>query len=234
VRVAVVSDIHSNVLALAAVLDDIAQAGVDETWLAGDTFGYYPWASSTFAAVQSAGMVAVLGNHDRWVASGQDVPDDIAGRVALHNAEQLHQESPAALAWLASLPLFHRVEHNGWAVTMTHGTPSDPLEGRYYPDDVHEHDWLPGQHEILILGQTHYPILRETRDGGLVLNPGSVGQPRDGDPMPSWAVLDLETGRAELRRTPYDNADAMRRLRGAGWDDRVTAALNRRRGPRAR
>lgn len=233
-RVAVISDIHSNVLALAEVLDDIAGAGVDETWLAGDTFGYYPWASATFAALQTKDIVAVCGNHDRWVASGEDVPDDIAGQIALHNAAQLRRESPAALAWLTSLPLFERTERNGWTVTMTHGTPADPLEGRYYPDDAADHDWLPGPREILILGQTHYPIVRATRHGGLVLNPGSVGQPRDGDPMASWAVLDLETGRAQLRRTRYDNAAAMHRLRIAGWDERVTSALDRRRSPEPR
>lgn len=80
----------------------------------------------------------------------------------------------------------------------------------------------------MILGQTHYPLLRGDAGRGLLLNPGSVGQPRDRNPMPSWALLDLETGRAELRRTTYDNLLAMARLRALGWDEQVTRSLDKR------
>jgi diadenosine tetraphosphatase ApaH/serine/threonine PP2A family protein phosphatase len=80
----------------------------------------------------------------------------------------------------------------------------------------------------VLMGQTHYPLLRRTARGGLLLNPGSVGQPRDRNPMASWALLDTGTGHAVLRRTPYDHAGVMQRLAALGWDERVTRALDKR------
>jgi predicted phosphodiesterase len=228
-RIAVISDIHSNVFALEAVLRDIDNVEVDETWLVGDTFGYYPWASRTFAAVQRASPLSVLGNHDQWVIGAHGVPDGIAGMIARHNTEQLASESPAALDWLAALPICREFKRAGWTVRMTHGTPDDPLEGRYYPDDDAAYSWLPRSGEVLVLGQTHYPLVRAEPQGGILINPGSVGQSRDGNPMPSWVLLDLGAARAELRRTVYDNQHVIERLRTLGWDDRITCALDRRR-----
>jgi diadenosine tetraphosphatase ApaH/serine/threonine PP2A family protein phosphatase len=81
-----------------------------------------------------------------------------------------------------------------------------------------------------VLGQTHHPLLRGTAEDGLLLNPGSVGQPRDGDPSPSWALVDLASGRAQLRRSSYDIEATVERLRAIGWDEDVIAALGHRPG----
>jgi predicted phosphodiesterase len=226
--VAVLSDIHSNVLALRAVLRDVGQAEVSEVWACGDTFGYYPWAADTFSLLQEVQPVAVLGNHDAWVIGAQQRPAHAMGEIAQRNAEDLAVQCPAALDWLTTLEPILRLERSGWKITMVHGTPDDPLDGRYYPDDVRPRSWLPREGQVMILGQTHYPLLRGDARRGLLLNPGSVGQPRDRNPMPSWALLDLETGRAELRRTTYDNTLAMARLRALGWDDQITRALDKR------
>jgi predicted phosphodiesterase len=228
VLVAALSDIHSNAHALTAVLRDVERAGAEELWFAGDAFGYYPWAAETFALLQPAVGLAVLGNHDSWVARLARPPSGIAGSIANENARQLREQRPDALDWLRSLPQVVRHERNGWRITLIHGTPADALGGRYYPDDAREHPWLPRPGEILMLGQTHHPLLRGTAADGLLLNPGSVGQPRDGDPMPSWALLDLASGHAELRRTTYDNRAAVAELHELGWDDGVAEALDRR------
>lgn len=227
--VAVLSDIHSNVSALRAVLRDSERAGVGEVWLGGDTFGYYPWAAETFRVVDGLSDVAVLGNHDGWVLAPASAPIRILADIARQNADDLASDRPAALEWLASLPPERRFDSGGWKVTIAHGTPDDPLEGRYYPDDPGRYRWLPRAGEILILGHTHYPLLRGDARTGLVLNPGSVGQPRDGDPMPSWALLDLTSGSAELRRSAYDNDAVIGRLRSLGWDGQITEALQKRR-----
>jgi len=226
--IAVLSDIHSNVFALQAVLSDIELAGADEIWFCGDMFGYYPWAADSFRLLQGTEPVAVLGNHDAWVLGAQHAPPHIMGQIARRNAEDLAANCPAALEWLRTLQPARDFERMGWKVTMVHGTPDDPLDGRYYPDDSHPRRWLPRRGQIMILGQTHYPILRGDAQRGLLLNPGSVGQSRDGNPMPSWALLDLAAGCAELRRASYDNTAAMARLRGIGWDDRVIRALDKR------
>ncbi len=225
--VAVLSDIHSNVFALEAVLRDVSAAGVDEIWVGGDTFGYYPWAADTFSVLQRAQPVGVLGNHDEWVGHSDAAPADVVGAIARHNARDLDARAPSALGWVRSLTSCRQLRRDRWKITLVHGTPDDPLEGRYYPDDRREYPWLPQASEILVLGQTHHPMLRVNSQGGVVLNPGSVGQPRDGNPMPSWALLDLRTGRAELRRTAYDNAAVISRLRALGWDRRIATKLGR-------
>jgi len=232
VRVAVLSDIHSNVTALRAVLEDVERVGVDELWVSGDTFGYYPWAADTFTmltATQTIGvLIGVLGNHDSWVVRGETTPPGVVGAIARHNAGDLAENAPDALRWLAELAPLQRMCRAGRTVTIAHGTPADALDGRYYPDDERTYDWLPGRDEVLILGQTHYPLVRRTVRGGLLVNPGSVGQSRDGNPMPSWAVLDLECGRAELRRCTYDNVAVIAALRARRWDDGITRALDKR------
>jgi predicted phosphodiesterase len=225
VRVAVLSDIHSNPFALRAVLDEVSGERIEEIWLAGDAFGYYPWARGTFELIRDADPLSVLGNHDRWVLDASSAPDSLIGTIARGNARDL---PPPALEWLAALRPVRSFERGGLEIMIAHGTPDDPLEGRYYPDDNGSHGWLPAPGQVLILGQTHYPLLRGDTSQGLLLNPGSVGQPRDCNPMPSWAVLDLSRGKAELRRTAYDHVSAIAELRELGWDPRVTAALDKR------
>jgi predicted phosphodiesterase len=228
VRVAVLSDIHSNVTALRAVLEDVERTGVEEVWVGGDTFGYYPWAADTFTALSATQPICVLGNHDSWVVRGDGAPPGLLGAIARDNAGDLAENAPDGLRWLAKLAPLQRMRRAERTVTIAHGTPADALEGRYYPDDERAYDWLPGHDEVLILGQTHYPLVRRTARGGLLVNPGSVGQPRDGNPMPSWAVLDLECGCAELRRCSYDNVAVIASLRARRWHERATRALDKR------
>jgi len=227
-RVAVIGDVHSNVFALAAVLREVGRSEVREVWLCGDAFGYYPWASATFRALLRAQPLAVLGNHDRWVLRADLAPANLAGGVARHNARELRRGAPSAFGWLAGLAPRRSFERSGWAISLAHGTPTDPFNGRYYPDDHAGYGWLPRPGQIVILGQTHHPLVRGEAASGLVLNPGSVGQPRDGDPGASWALLDLGSGRAHLRRTSYDHARVMARLAKLGWDEGLISALGRR------
>jgi predicted phosphodiesterase len=226
--VAVLSDIHSNVYALQAVLSDVESSGADEIWVCGDIFGYYPWAVESFRLLYKTKPIGVLGNHDSWVVGTQPPPSHVIGEIARQNAESLAASCPEALRWLETLSPVRDFERLGWRITMAHGTPDDPLNGRYYPDDDKPYEWLPRAGEIMILGQTHYPLVRGDARQGLLLNPGSVGQPRDGNPMPSWALLNLACGHADLRRTVYDNICAMESLRALGWNDRVTGALDKR------
>jgi predicted phosphodiesterase len=225
---AVLSDIHSNVFALQAVLRDVELARASEIWVCGDTFGYYPWAADTFDLLREQQPVAVLGNHDAWVVGAQPIPAHAIGEIAQRNTDDLASNCPAALEWLTTLRPVRDFERSGWKITMVHGTPEDPLDGRYYPDDDRPYSWLPREGQIMVLGQTHYPLLRGDARRGLLLNPGSVGQPRDRNPMPSWALLDVTAGAAELRRTAYDNIRAMACLRALGWDDRITRALDKK------
>src|SRR5262249_14348656 len=108
-----------------------------------------------------------------------------------------------------------------------HGTPSDPLNGRHYPDNPDDPLGRPGEWEILLMGHTHYPYVRTTEDGRLIVNPGSVGQPRDGDVRASWGWLYPHEQRFELHRTEYDVAHAVELLTRMGWCRLAIEALRK-------
>jgi predicted phosphodiesterase len=225
-RCAVIADVHANPSALAAVVADIRGRGVDAVLNAGDTFGYYPWAQEAFELLRELRPHSVLGNHDAFVLGvARPEPPRSYWAAVEQNRRCL---GPAAWAWLKALPLEQSLHLDGRAVRVVHGTPDDPLEGRLYPDHAGpEPAWFPDAGEILILGHTHYPLVERTTRGGLLLNPGSVGQPRDGCPLPSWLLLDTRNLDATLFRADYDRHAAMRALRAADWDERSVQALNK-------
>jgi predicted phosphodiesterase len=230
-RCAVIADVHANPSALAAVAADIRGRGADVVLNAGDTFGYYPWAQEAFELLRALQAQSVVGNHDAFVLGvGRPEPLPSYWSAVEQNRRAL---GPAAWEWLRSLPVELRLDLDGRSVRVVHGTPDDPLEGRLYPDHAGpEPAWFPGAGEVLILGHTHYPLVEGTARGGLVLNPGSVGQPRDGCPSPSWILLDTRNLDATLFRVDYDRHAAMHALRAADWDRRSVQALDKvTRGP---
>jgi predicted phosphodiesterase len=229
-RIAVLSDLHSNAPALSAVLADLKNAAVDRIFILGDLFGYYPWALETHELIRRlpSDTVFLKGNHDCLLLSGAPPePCPSYWDAAKHNESQLRKHDANALAWLASLPASAHLKLSEFTFEMHHGTPDDTLDGRYYPSDDTAYSWLPALGTILLLGHTHYPLMVRTRSGGVIVNPGSVGQPRDGNPDPSWASITLPGGDVTFHRTPYDWSGAAARLEEMGWDDRATAALRK-------
>ena len=227
-RIAILSDVHSNYHALAPVLENVRSESPDLVILLGDFFGYYPWAVETYGLVKQLDAIAIKGNHDALLtAAGSPAPTCWHHALAEENKRRLQRSTPAALEWLQQLPLSRTITCDGLSVHLCHGTPADPANGRYYPDDEAEHAWLPGEGELLLLGHTHYPLDRRTKSGGLVINPGSVGQPRDGDLRASWGMLDTRTLRFEVRRTPYDVHRAIRLLEDMAADSRLVHALQK-------
>lgn len=229
-RCALISDVHANKYALAAVLDSIQQAGVDLIVNAGDTFGYYAWPQEVWDMLQPLAAPTVLGNHDRMILGGTCPPHlPFYWDAIEHNRGAL---CPAALDWLRQRPLELRLCLGSVTLHMMHGTPDDPLEGRLYPN--HPLDgiaWLPGPKEVLVLGHTHYPWIVRTPAGGLLLNPGSVGQPRDGNPKPAWILLDASDLTASLIRVEYDRDKVARELRARAWHERAVQALSKTAAP---
>jgi predicted phosphodiesterase len=223
------------------VLSDIASLHVDVIFCAGDIFGYYPWAQKTYDLIKEYLIEASLGNHDALVLNSLDllskditiVPDAINGPiydVAENNASDL---TSSAREWLSSLNISVNRKIDDWEITMLHGTPDNPLEGRLYPDTGLSADWLPGHKQILVLGHTHYPLMRRYKNGGILLNPGSVGQPRDGNPFPSWIYVDTDqlcktkNDHPQLRRVAYDQFHPMKMLERRRWPERFVRALNK-------
>ncbi len=217
-RLAVLSDIHSNLVALDAVLDDLStRAPVDQVWVCGDIVGYGPQPNEVIARLRQHDVRAVMGNHDGAAVGLVDVTwfNDAAAAAIAWTEGVL---TPDSSAYLSGLPE-RRVDGE---LTAVHGSPRDPIWEYIVSAEVARASLDEFATRICLFGHTHYPVLYVERDGGmarvatelgartplaagrLMLNPGSVGQPRDGNPDSSYVVLDLDAGDTEFRRVRYD------------------------------
>jgi predicted phosphodiesterase len=222
VVLAIVSDLHGNLPALEAVLADLGT--VDALVCCGDLVGYYPDAAEVVDRMRALGARSVRGNHELLVTGAREVPPGRAGYYGVAAARRAL--SPEQLGWLAALPPELTLAGGGVSLTVRHASPWDE-ETYLYPDSDLAAVVLP-EGRWLVLGHTHYPMLRRV-EGGVVANPGSVGQPRDWDPRPAYARLDTGTGRWEQRRVAYDHRAYQARLAKLGVDPRAVALLGRER-----
>lgn len=192
-RVGLISDIHSNLPALEAVLEDMPE--VDALVCAGDVVGYYTWPAACVDIVEERSILAVLGNHDRAVVTDSAFRFHGSARAGLEVARE--DLDARHLEWLRSLP-DDRVLFDG-RLRVVHGHPRDP--DRYtYPEEV-DHRILDDE-PVLVLGHTHVQFIKSV-SGGVVINPGSVGQPRDGNSRAGYTIVDLETLEATEHRVEY-------------------------------
>lgn len=202
-RVGLISDIHANLPALEAVLADMPP--VEAIVSAGDTIGYYPWPDACIDELIEREVPAVMGNHDRALIHETTFAFRGSARAGLELANNKLQ--PHHRDWLHSLP-DDRVLFED-RLRIVHGHPRDP--DRYtYPADVDEHILM--DEPVLVLGHTHIQF-SVTLESGIVVNPGSVGQPRDGDPRAAYAVVDLDRLKVTEHRVDYDinrTAEAVR------------------------
>ena len=215
-RALIVSDIHSNIVAFDAVLEAARDDGpVDRVWCLGDIVGYGPQPMACIERLWELGAVCISGNHDAVVVGrlGLTEFNGPAAEAARWNGAQLSAEARDYLATLPDTVVEERF-------TLVHGTPRDPLWEYLTSGDQAEQAWDSVPTPYVLVGHSHFQFTchpsrhpeqagPEGRvvplDGGrLVANPGSVGQPRDGDPRAAYAVFDDEAGTLALRRTPYD------------------------------
>ncbi|MBX0286705.1 metallophosphoesterase family protein [Haloarcula salinisoli] len=217
-KVGVISDIHGNRVALREVLAEMPD--VDHLVCAGDVVGYNPWHADCVDAVRgepaalpegpwpTVPIPTVMGNHDRAVAG--ETPFTFNGMAQAgveHAREQLDDEQ---LSWLADLtPERHLFDDR---VKMVHGHPEDP-DHYTYPDEFGPE--LLEEEELLIMGHTHHQH-HEVYDEGIVCNPGSVGQPRDGNYRAAFAVVDLDERTVHEHRVAYDTTVVIDAVEEAG------------------
>lgn len=197
-KVGLISDVHANLPALEAVLDDMP--GVDRIVCAGDVIGYNPWPRECVERVRDVASATVRGNHDRTVENPSRYRANRMAEAGLEHAK-------AALSgeqrdWLRGLPRTETVA--GGRYLLVHSHPAAEREDAYvYPEEFGTLDRHLGEYDGIVLGHTHVQGARSV-GGGLVVNPGSVGQPRDGDPDAGYAVLDTARDDVDLRRVAYD------------------------------
>jgi predicted phosphodiesterase len=220
---AVISDVHGNLPALEAVLADMGS--VDAVLCCGDLVGYYPDVAEVVERVRRLGARVVRGNHELMATGRVPVPPERAGYYRIDWTRRALSEEQ--LAWLAALPPAISIEADGLALEVRHASPWDE-ETYLYPDAPALGRVALAEGQVLVLGHTHYPM-RVRAGAGLVVNPGSVGQPRDWNPRAAYAVLDTVSGRWEPRRVAYDHRRYQRRLERLGFDPRTIALLGRER-----
>ena len=237
-RIAVLSDIHSNLPALEAVLASVGS--VDAIWQLGDVVGYGPNPGAVVARLREAGAIGVRGNHDAAAVGDLAIEDFNAdGRLAMEwtRANLSHE----ARTYLAALP--EVLVPDGFDFTLAHGSPRDPI-WEYLTSTWEASENLAAfETKYCLVGHTHVPlVLRQKRhmerlsarpesrlelDGRRAfLNPGRVGQPRDGNPMASYMLLDTAAGHATWRRVQYDIEATQAAMRGAGLPPRLARRLS--------
>jgi diadenosine tetraphosphatase ApaH/serine/threonine PP2A family protein phosphatase len=238
-RVLVISDIHANYTALQAVLKDAGQ--VDETWCLGDLVGYGPDPNAVVEEMRDIpNLTCMLGNHD--VALIGRMPFETfngdARRSLIHHEKVLNADN---MDYLRSLPSDTKV-HND--VTLAHGSPRDPLweyilntlSARLNFDSFSTPWCFVGHSHIQCLFALDEQNSRVTLDQTkpdktiglrprLILNPGSVGQPRDRDPRAAYAIYETEAHTWTPRRVMYNIAEVQERIRSAGLPEKHASRL---------
>jgi putative phosphoesterase len=211
-RILVISDPHANLAALEAV----TQEPFDCLICLGDLVGYGPAPNEVIRFVKEHALVAIRGNHDNALALDVDCqcapPNKALAEATLaYHRTILEGEN---LDWLRALPTSAEFKVDGYRFAAVHATPRDQLYGYEITPDLPD-DQLRGEIEgvkadFILLGHTHLPMVRGI-GSRVVVNPGSVGQPRDGIPESSYAII--EDGIAELKRCTYDLQKTVAALR---------------------
>jgi len=195
--VGLISDVHSNAVALQEVLSEFERLGVRVILSAGDVVGYNPYPEKTVDLFIRNRIVSIQGNHDRAVVIGDTSKlNDAAAEAVTWTQSVLSERS---LNYLAGLASSLQVRIDDLSIYIAHGSPADPDE---YVYELSE-DLLPSGCDLLVLGHTHIQCAAEFVSGSIV-NPGSVGQPRDGDPRAAFALLDTDTQAVELDSIEYN------------------------------
>jgi diadenosine tetraphosphatase ApaH/serine/threonine PP2A family protein phosphatase len=239
VKVAVISDIHANRQALEATLEAVAESEASELWCLGDLVGYGADPDACVELTREHAAVCLAGNHDLAVTG--EIPLDEFSRGAMLAAQWTREVITAEnLAYLQGL----KPQAREGAVGLYHASPRDPV-WEYVLSTLLADLCLDVQEQrICLIGHSHVALSFERHDGELavgeprsdgtvldlaegewLLNPGSVGQPRDGDARAAWLALDLDSLAATYHRVPYDIAGAAAAIRAARLPDSLAERL---------
>ena len=236
-RYAIISDVHANIEALEPVLERIDELGADQIVCLGDVVGYNATPNACADLLRERNVLSILGNHDAVACSLEDPWgfNPVALAAALWTREQL---SPENLDWLKSLP----DTLNFGAFVAVHGAPRNHNTYLFSWEDILPHLYfLEDQNtSICMIGHTHSPGIFSAdgvysvdddsrfdlgQDKCFFINPGSVGQPRDGNPKAAFGILDTEANTFEQIRVPYAVEKAAQRVLAAGLPDFLAERL---------
>jgi diadenosine tetraphosphatase ApaH/serine/threonine PP2A family protein phosphatase len=238
-RIAVVADIHANLAAFEAVIG--AWGEIDEVWCLGDVVGYGPDPNECVARLRGFPHVCLPGNHD-WAALGRIDTDDFnpaAKTAAEWTSAALSSETRAYLESLGETLVLE-------PFTLVHGSLRSPIWEYLLDAAAARVNFELLRTDYCLIGHSHVPLMFSTREDGRIdarllspegpmdlsgarrfLNPGSVGQPRDGDPRASFGIIDLEASQArfELIRVEYPIEETQARMRAVNLPDPLVQRL---------
>lgn len=238
-RIGIVSDVHSNLPALEAVLE--AMGPVDALWCLGDFVGYGPWPNECIQRLQERDVRAIAGNHDLAAVGliSTDYFNQHAAMAVLWTAQQLTE---ASWRYLSSLDTTKVVD----GVTLAHGSPRDPIWEYLLSADQADDNFKTLTTRLCLVGHSHVPCLFVQREGQrtvgvymeagssylldderCIANPGSVGQPRDRDPRAAYLLYDTEARRLDWLRVPYDIRRTQERMHEVGLPRALADRLER-------
>ncbi|MEE9285368.1 MAG: metallophosphoesterase family protein [Dehalococcoidia bacterium] len=240
-RVAIISDIHSNLAALEAVLDDAEGRGAGELWCLGDIVGYGPEPRECLALVRSRARLCLSGNHDLGAIGAVSLADfnPYAAAANQWTSEVLEEEEKAYLGNLPSKLVWEDV-------TLAHASPREPVWEYVLSAPIARASFAHFETRWCLVGHSHVPLFCLETDAGtacalyrlpedsplslgrqrMIINPGSVGQPRDGDSRASYAVYDSEEDALYHYRVPYDIEATQEKMRQAGLPDYLAQRLS--------
>lgn len=222
-EVAVVADIHSNLWALNAVLEKLA--GVERVMCAGDITGFYTRPNEVVDALVEKKVVAVVGEHDLALLGGETEELTEEGRTAA--IWNRGEAGGRALGYLKKLKNFATLRIKKHKILIAHRSPKSELGGILpeTPSRDLAHAVMDADADIIVVGHTHIP-LKKMILGKIILNPGSVGQPRDRDPRASYAILKVdEEVEVEFHRVEYDVEAAVEEILRAGLPEELATRL---------
>lgn len=238
-RVAVISDVHSNLHALVAVRREIEREQPDEVWNLGDNVGYGARPSECCRILRRLASQSLVGNHD-LTAIGKLSLDNFSAVAATAATWTQHHLSKSAAAYLADLAPMSKFQE----YELYHGSPREAVWAYVLkPADAADAFSLSSS-PLMLVGHSHFALAASTKRGRLefdmapagtvvdlshgrvLLNPGSVGQPRDGDPRAAFVMLDLDAARAEFKRVEYDIERTQVEIREAGLPEQLASRLS--------
>jgi predicted phosphodiesterase len=216
-KIAVISDIHANLRAFEAVVEDLT--AIDAVLCLGDIVGYGPQPNEVMEKLrQLRPGVILLGNHDYAVSTGDS--EGFSSDAAAADKWTRKELTSENLQFLSTLRPSSALTLSGFPTRLFHGSPRDPLGEYIYPgiqNSQAEALIVRSGGKLLLLGHTHMPMIYSLPKGTLV-NPGSVGQPRDGDPRASYAIITLSDDKilVQIKRVKYDIDSVAEKILGAG------------------
>jgi diadenosine tetraphosphatase ApaH/serine/threonine PP2A family protein phosphatase len=238
-NVLVLSDIHANLAALNQVLDEVGD--VDTIWCLGDVVGYGPEPNACIDRLRELQPEFWLaGNHD-WAALGKLDTSDFNPMARLAALWTRHQLTPDNMAWLDTLPAIVRASDQ---FTLAHGSPRHPIWEYVLNARAAAANFAHFDTPYCLVGHTHVPAIYRQQNGRVdvpafmlgepiqlpngrvIINPGGVGQPRDGDPRASYLILDTEALTATYHRVAYPIQETQAKMTEAGLPSRLITRLN--------